>query len=67
MTIKTWVKLKGGPRKVAKEFKVTTRNVYQWCASESLPRPELMQKIYRMSRGKVGYNSMISSYVSGGK
>ncbi len=61
MTLTDWVKLQGGYRKTGKLMGVAESCVNAWLRGRSLPRPDLMQRIVKLSKGKVTYDEMINA------
>lgn len=59
MTLERWVRILGGPKEAAFILKVTPHTVRSWLRSESCPRPRVMQEIWRLSRGKVSFETII--------
>lgn len=63
MTLDSWIN-KTGPYKVCKMLKVKTSTVSGWKNKRRMPRPEHMAAIYRLSKGKVKYQTMVEDYIS---
>jgi hypothetical protein len=66
MTLSNWI-IRTGPKNVAKILNVDPGTVSQWKRKKSCPRPALLVKINKLSRGEVTYKSMLESFVSSKK
>jgi hypothetical protein len=60
--LQNWVKVSGGTIRVSKMLGVKRSAVYAWMDKSVLPRPVVMQRIVRASKGKVSYDALIDSY-----
>lgn len=67
MNLSQWIAKEGGTGKVAKKLNVPSNCVYAWKVGNAIPRPDVMQRIVRTSRGKVSYDSMVAQYVANRK
>lgn len=61
MTLSSWI-VKTGPKTVARLLKVDPSTISQWKNLNAVPRPETMVKIYKLSRGRVSYKSIVECY-----
>lgn len=66
MTLDQWIN-KVPQKTLAKKLGVNAATIHYWTIYSSLPRPEMMREIKRLSRGKVTYDSMIESYLKARK
>lgn len=62
MTLQAWIE-KTGPKKVAALMGVDNSTVYTWGAGQSLPRAQHLQKIVKVTKGKVSYKQMVETVV----
>lgn len=60
MTLKVWI-IKTGPKKVAKMLNVDPSTVSSWKTNGTLPRPKVMVKINKLTKGRVSYREMIEN------
>lgn len=56
-----------GIKNLASKLDVTAGAVGHWRSGHALPQHEEMQKIKRMSRGQLSYDTMIDSYLKNKK
>ena len=59
MRLETWIKESGGAIKVAKALKTTPYCIWFWLRGERTPRPKMMLKIHKLSKGKVSLETII--------
>lgn len=52
----------GGTIGISKRLGVTRNAVYAWITRKVLPQAITMQRIVKLSKGRVSYDSMIDSY-----
>jgi DNA-binding transcriptional regulator YdaS (Cro superfamily) len=60
MTLCDWIK-KTGAKKVARLLNVDPSTVSLWRNGRSTPRPKTMQKIIKITKGKVDYRGILES------
>ena len=60
MTLRNWVKRNGGPKKTAMLL-TGTRDaaIRMWLRGDNTPRASTMYEIYKLTRGRVSYKTMI--------
>lgn len=63
MTLLQWIDRNGGATPTSRILGVTRNNVHAWISRASLPRPETMKVIVKMSRQAVTYSDMIEDYL----
>lgn len=56
-----WIETQGGPRVVARKLGYESPAVHAWIKGVSSPKALAMQKIVRMSKGKVSYDDIINA------
>lgn len=66
MTIAEFAK-KGGITKLAERMDLTHQSVWSWTVYRQCPKPEHMEEIFKLSRGKVTHLEMVKSYLKNRK
>ena len=56
-----------GPTKISKLLNVNESTVRQWKRGYCLPRPEVMMRIKKLTRGQLTYAEMIETHFSSRK
>ncbi len=60
--LQVFVKKNGGTAGVSKMLRVQRSAIYAWLDKTVLPRPVVMQRIVKLSKGAVSYDALISDY-----
>lgn len=63
MTLTTWIRQQGGTTKVGRLLKVSSQRVHAWTTYTALPQATIMQRIVRLTHGRVSYAAMIEDYI----
>ena len=62
MTLSDWIK-EVGQANLAKKLGIEEATVSHWQNHKTLPRPKLMEEIYKLSFGAVTYKEMVEDYL----
>lgn len=60
MTLKEWVRSKGGPEKVAERFDLHPRTVWLWLEGRTSPTAKMMVRLVRASKGDLTCDQIVS-------
>ena len=60
MNFATWIHANGGVKGVSRKLNLDVPRVQTWVDKKACPRPLIMQKLVRMSKGKLSYDDIIN-------
>lgn len=59
MTLKKWIELQGGAKKIAPKLGIGRAAIGYWLRAANTPTASVMFKIVRLSKGKVSYKTIV--------
>lgn len=64
MNIMAWIEKNGGPTEAAKLLKESARTVKSWYYGEKLPKPMVVCKLIKLTKGELDYNGVYAPIIA---